>query len=940
MAERSRLRCRSGFGRLAPAIGGGSAEFVREFEIDENVESATLRVAVDFCGCRVVLNGHVAAVMEAYDEHLAIDAKSILVAGINELKVEARGVDGPSAVALELVATHVGGDDYRLESSPSWTTSDGKPVAAYGPLASLGWRAPDAVPSITAFDEYNQWMEAKGSEKNAEAVFSMLPPGFEIDLLRVSRDGEDSWVSLAIDTEGRMVIAREKKGMLRMTMADDSASIGMVEVINDELLECRGLLFAHGSLYVNANNSKGLYRLRDTDGDEQFDESVLLRATAGGVGHGRNDLALGPDGMIYAIHGDSVDIPSTAKHQLPQVIPKTRLEGHFVRTDGEGKTWEIVSAGLRNPFGIDFNEDGEPFTYDADNESDMALPFYRPTRVNHLVSGADYGWRKNGASWPVYAADSLPTTLDIGAGSPTAVKFGTRSNFAAKYRKALFILDWAYGRIIAVRPVARGASYSCRAETFLRGRPLNVTDLDFDADGAMVFVTGGRQTRSALYRVRYVGEKDEGRNATAQERARAGFSEGARRLRRQLEDPDGDWEFAWRHLDSPDPWIRHAARVAVERQPVVRWKARALGEPDASKACRALLALARVGPDAALPEVVARVGELSFGKASRDEKLAILRVCGVCLSRGSTIPMARISKIDAAFPDLSAAVNRDEAALLVALKSPTAVGKMLELLSQTEDQPEQLYYLDTLSKAEAGWTSGYRETFFRTLQRARAFGGDKSLPGFVSRIRKRAIAGLDEDERKTYAPLIEWERKSAADPGSPSPTRAVVKHWGVGDLKKPGGSAPDFERGKKAFSDALCVRCHQIASAGTPMGPNLSAVGSRFGRSDLLQSIVSPSMVVAEVFRNHVITMRDGTTLVGRVVRNDFRKSIVTVATNPFDLWQFNEVAKRDIASSAVSDISPMPPGLLDTLTREEIDDLIAYLEAGGDARHPVYRRE
>ena len=66
---------------------------------------------------------------------------------------------------------------------------------------------------------------------------------------------------------------------------------------------------AHDALYANANNSKGLYRLRDTDGDDRFDEVKLLRQFPGGVGHGRNDLALGPDGMIYSMHGDSVEVP-------------------------------------------------------------------------------------------------------------------------------------------------------------------------------------------------------------------------------------------------------------------------------------------------------------------------------------------------------------------------------------------------------------------------------------------------------------------------------------------------------------------------------------------------------------------------------------------------------------------------------------------------------
>jgi predicted regulator of Ras-like GTPase activity (Roadblock/LC7/MglB family) len=65
-----------------------------------------------------------------------------------------------------------------------------------------------------------------------------------------------------------------------------------VEVIDDTLLECRGLLYAHGALYANANNSKAFVRLRDTDGDGKFDETKELLRTEGRVGHGRNHAVL------------------------------------------------------------------------------------------------------------------------------------------------------------------------------------------------------------------------------------------------------------------------------------------------------------------------------------------------------------------------------------------------------------------------------------------------------------------------------------------------------------------------------------------------------------------------------------------------------------------------------------------------------------------------
>ena len=147
-------------------------------------------------------------------------------------------------------------------------------------------------------EDYEQWRLALKSGGVADPAAISVPRGFEVRLVHLARPDEGSWISIAFDPRGRVVIGREDKGLIRLALADGHRSIAGVETIDDSLLECRGLLFAHESLYVHANNSKGLYRLRDTDGDDRFDEVRLLRKTEGGVGHGRNGLALGLDGMI------------------------------------------------------------------------------------------------------------------------------------------------------------------------------------------------------------------------------------------------------------------------------------------------------------------------------------------------------------------------------------------------------------------------------------------------------------------------------------------------------------------------------------------------------------------------------------------------------------------------------------------------------------------
>jgi hypothetical protein len=117
-------------------------------------------------------------------------------------------------------------------------------------------------------------------------------------------------------------------------------------------------------------------------------------------------------------------------------------------------------GGFRNQYDIDFSADGELFTYDSDMEWDVGLPWYRPTKIFHVTSGGEYGFREGSAKWPEYYPDSVATTADVGLGSPTGVKFGTNSNFPEKYRRAFYAMDWTYGRILAVHLKPDGSTFT------------------------------------------------------------------------------------------------------------------------------------------------------------------------------------------------------------------------------------------------------------------------------------------------------------------------------------------------------------------------------------------------------------------------------------------------------------------------------------------------
>ena len=924
---------------------GSTAHLWKPFKVPPGLQKATLIVITEYCDASMQINGQEVASVRSYDAPIELNILASLRPGKNTVTVRADAKEVAAALAVSIVLQTRQGE-HQIVTDSTWLSRT-TPTVSLGRVAARPWLVSHRAIEINPFDDYTQWKRALGEAPDSEPGKFQTAPGFEVRLIRAAAPDEGSWVSMTVDPQGRFVIAREDKGLLRMTLAADGDRIKKVETINDELLECRGLLFAHDSLYANANNSKGLYRLRDTDGDDQFETVDLLYSSSGGVGHGRNDLAIGPDGWIYSIHGDSVDMPTS----LPDLTSPFREqrrganthEGHVIRLNANGSKIELVTAGLRNPFGIDFNADGEMFTYDADAEHDMGAPWYRPTRVNQLVPGGDYGWRGVTGNWPPYFPDhpdnALPT-LDIGKGSPTAVKFGHRSNFPQPYQDALYILDWAYGRVLVVHLVPRGAGYFGRAKPFLRGRPLNVTDLDFGPDGAMYLVTGGRKTQSGLYRVRYTGDRT-AQAATEQQVARAQVTAEARKQRRVLEAllrPIGSdaVDQAWRWLASDDPQLAHAARMALEHQPLNVWKSRAIEEPTPGVAVFAMLSLARSGAPGTKPAIVNRLNGLAFEDLSRRELQAAIYIYQLCLTDDAKISAEQrrtaISKIDPLYPLPDFDTNRILGEILLAYGAPRVVAKTLSTFAASERQDEQMQCLHLLRNAWSGWTPQSREVYFSALRQSDDYLGGQGMPGFIQTIRKDAIASLSGEEKRQLGSLIEPSSKEA-DP-APGPPRSFIRKWKLADLAgdlADRQSSPNLARGEKLFTAALCGRCHRLGTQGRSVGPELTSVAQRFSPRDLLLEILEPSSTIAENYRRRRVTTNAGKVYEGQVIfSGDYRSPVLKIATDPLAPTRLTEILKADVETSRPSPQSFMPKGLLDTFNKDEVLDLLAYLRSGG----------
>ena len=403
--------------------------------------------------------------------------------------------------------------------------------------------------------------------------------------------------------------------------------------------------------------------------------------------------------------------------------------GSPVTPDFINRHCQLFAAGLRNIYAIAFNADGQIFGLDNDAEMDWGTDWYRPVHVTHCVSGGDYGYRQGTGKLPDYDGDTLPATLDIGLGAPSSLKFAPANClFPPSYRDACFVEDWTYGRLFAIHLMARGASYDATIETVLHGKPLTLTSLEFGLDGALYFITGGRDTDSGLYRLSYDGRQTEEQPRTKARQAREEAARAARRLRQQLEsfhgrDDPRALDFLWPSLGSQDRWIRYAARLALESQDAARWKNRALAETDPYAGLTALLALARCGGSETQADLLRATDQFPFSRLTEEQALLKLRVLELSFIRQGRppAPLARraIATLDPLYPAAGDNINHELCQLLLYLQAPDAVAKTVALLDQAPTQEEQTYYVMRLRDITNGWTLPLRTDYLGWFQKDR-----------------------------------------------------------------------------------------------------------------------------------------------------------------------------------------------------------------------------
>lgn len=951
------------------------------------------------------LNDRQVASSDAWEVPVDVDVQKFLREGENTLTAHVENQGGPAGFVLRLTLTSNDGQTQYISSDKTWQAADAE--------------TPDEFVAVRQLDRLGggPWGDALSASRSIAGEFHVLP-GFQVErLFTVPKEQLGSWVCLAVDPRGRLIVSdQEDKGLCRVTPPPlGSQDPVRVERLDVKISGAQGLLFAFDSLYVSVNGGpgSGLYRLKDTNGDDQFDEVVKLKELRGGGEHGPHALRLSPDGKsIYLICGNHTLPPADAIRNSPtqtmggirsqvlhaelppgytsritpnwdedQLLPRQwDANGHAVgilapggwiaKTDPDGKTWELVSIGYRNPYDMDFNDDGELFAYDADMEWDMGAPWYRPTRVVHATSGSEFGWRSGTGKWPAYYVDSLPQLVDIGPGSPVGVEFGRGTRFPARYQQALYICDWTFGTMYAIHIQPDGASYSAQKEEFLSRTPLPLTDVAVGKDGALYFTVGGRGAQSELFRVTYVGAEPTAAASGASEQAA-----GLRQLRHQIEDiqhhvSNGSRavSFLLPHLSHADRHIRYAARVALEFQDLALWHEQVLQQSDPDALIQGSVALARQGDAADLASALDSLQRLDFAALDERRQLDLLRAYALLFIRlgapDENTGLELATRLEPYYPAKSDALNRELCTLLVFLNSPVVASRTIELMRQPthyapdemsdllarnpgyggsiasmlENHPEsqKVHYAFALRNLRKHWTLDERVFYFTWLRDQHQKRGGASFGKFLDNIAQEAYENATDVERLAAEaagarePFKIPELPKAEGPGQDYSLADLL------ELSKTRLRARNFDNGKKMFGAARCVVCHRFQGDGGATGPDLTQAAGRFNLKDLSEAIVDPSKVVSDQYRTVIIETKDGQTYTGRIV--SLSEDSLRILVDPEDATKVVTIALDDIEARQMSAVSLMPKDLLKTLNPNEVLDLLAYLLSRGNAQDPLFR--
>ncbi|MFM8724524.1 MAG: c-type cytochrome, partial [Planctomycetaceae bacterium] len=170
-----------------------------------------------------------------------------------------------------------------------------------------------------------------------------------------------------------------------------------------------------------------------------------------------------------------------------------------------------------------------------------------------------------------------------------------------------------------------------------------------------------------------------------------------------------------------------------------------------------------------------------------------------------------------------------------------------------------------------------------------------------------------------------------------APVRSFVRMWSTSELAQAADSLQGRAagQGQAVFVSAGCSKCHRLGDVGSVLGPDLTKIAERYRGARLLQQILEPSHEINKQYQTWVAVLQDGRAVSGLKLEESAES--VTLLPNPLKPETKLVLPRGEIEELEASMISTMPASLLITYSRDEILDLLAWVQSGGRADDKVF---
>ena len=252
--------------------------------------------------------------------------------------------------------------------------------------------------------------------------------------------------------------------------------------------------------------------------------------------------------------------------------------------------------------------------------------------------------------------------------------------------------------------------------------------------------------------------------------------------------------------------------------------------------------------------------------------------------------------------------------------APNAVSALAEQVAGKGDSPAAKSAIQALEALLTGENAKLKAASLSALA------GSRAGTGYLLALKQKGglPAGLDADAGRLLRSSPFQGERNKAMLLFPAPGKLDLK-----SLPAPGVLAQrrgDAANGARLFlasasSELQCLKCHMVNGGGGQIGPDLSLIGKKGSKENLFESILYPSKAVADQYATWAVQTDDGQ-LVSGLLLGETETELTLRDSNGKDF----RLEKNRVEGKKKSLVSLMPEGLINTLTEDELVDLVAYL--------------